>query len=125
MLNNIALFNDGQSPGYVVADPEVENVNVALYIHNEFMTRPEFKLSDASVQNAFKELVASYKMQLMVPQNMMMMPAGMEPPPPDVLLGQAEMSMKSPAGDIQTLRRTRSSGGGGQGGGQKSQPQPA
>lgn len=67
MLNNILLFNDGETPGQIIAST-VDTPRVALQVVTTFMTRPIFRLASVDVREAFEQLRQGYQQVMTVPQ---------------------------------------------------------
>jgi len=81
MLNNILLFNDGQTPGQIVASGLVDSPRIAMMGVANFMTRPFFRFASVEVRQAFENLYQGYQMSLTVPR---MQPQG-QPMPEDIM----------------------------------------
>lgn len=66
-LNNVLLFNDGQTPapeGIVMVDPETDIVAIHVEVMGAFMSRPEFQLASDEVRTRFKEAYKLLQIQL-------------------------------------------------------------
>jgi len=95
VLNNIRLFNDGETPGEVVIG-EHENHEIHLERIDAFMARPEYRLASAAVREAFEKLreerrvrMGVYPDQLPYPEEMAMEETQGGPPSPAAMAAQA------------------------------------
>lgn len=52
-LENLIMFGDGKEPGEVTTNPKYDNHKIQLRILEDFMARPEFRLSSEAVQQKF------------------------------------------------------------------------
>lgn len=89
MLNNLLLFNDGQTPGQVLVSSIADNPRVALEVTTTFMSRPFFRFASVPVRQAFEKLVESYRAILTIPQMQ-----AMGQPFPEDIMERGEMSQE-------------------------------
>lgn len=87
MMENILLFNDGQTPGEVILD-QLDMHQIHLRVLQSFMARPEFYQASKDVIDAFKKhynrhnvLLGGYPQQLPYPEEAASLAEGQVPPP--------------------------------------------
>lgn len=64
MLNNLRVFNDGQTPGQAILNSEADKPEIHLQVLEDFMARPEFMLASVEVRSSFEALKSQVRAML-------------------------------------------------------------